>query len=132
MFKTWNDALYFLFLIPLIQIITGASPLAGNRRVKGIKVRLCGLLVLSLLIVSLFLPTEIKKIVGPSVFILYLIGYFTLKGEECPAGESYNFSVKSKSEEIKTYLDVFKGIMAYAIIISFCFGIIFLVGMLIF
>ncbi len=126
------DGFFYIYLVLLLaisvnQIITGKSSLAGNRMIKGTGARALGTFSLSILIISMFTSLFTQKILILIVILLNVTIYLFLKGDGYPLSDFAQIAFKSRQDEIKTYFDIFKGFIAFSIVLALCFGIVYLI-----
>jgi len=111
-----------LIVLSLCLVISGTMPLLGGKRVRGVWVRLSGLLMLALSILTLFVPTKVFLVLSGLIFGTFVLAYFFVKGDEPNTQEDSNNFFQSSKDELKTYADAAKGIVAFLLVLGVLFG----------
>ncbi len=116
-----------LIIISISLIVSGNMPLLGGKKIRGMWVRIGGVFMLALSILTIFVSTKAFIFLFVLILGLYALVYFFVKGEEPTTNESdFNLSNSSK-KELKTYFDAGKGLLMIPLVLGILYGCFMLV-----
>lgn len=109
-----------VFAVSLIA--SGNMPLLGGKRARGNVIRLGGGFLLILSITAFFSDTFLSIIINSFSSCILLAIYFFAKGDNPTKDEIKINNFNSRREELQTYGDAAKGLVAFVVVISLVLG----------